>query len=69
MSSVVADAVAVADRYTVEHETRYAYRVPVAQSAAHFRHAGAAVAKVLARPRDRATADEGHQRRDAFGNG
>ena len=65
-------AVAAADRYVVEHETCYAYRVPVAQSwqLAHLtpsRLPWQAVRshEIVVEP----SPDERHDSRDAFGNG
>ena len=60
------------DRYTVEHETRYAYRVPVSQSwqLAHLTPKDLAWQKVLAhRVVIEPTPDERREARDAFGNG
>jgi transglutaminase-like putative cysteine protease len=59
-------------RYCVEHETRYTYRVPVAQSwqLAHLTPASLPWQKVLAHELAiEPPPDERHQRRDAFGNG
>ncbi|MGZ8259741.1 MAG: transglutaminase family protein [Caldimonas sp.] len=64
-------AVVAADRYVVEHDTRYTYRVPVAQSwqLAHLSPPSLPWQRVLAHelaiePRP----DERHERHDAFGN-
>ena len=60
------------DRYTVEHETRYAYRVPVSQSwqLAHLTPKNLAWQKVLAHQLViEPTPDERREARDAFGNG
>ncbi|HEY2562012.1 MAG TPA: transglutaminase family protein [Caldimonas sp.] len=59
-------------RYDVEHETRYTYRVPVAQSwqLAHLTPASLPWQKVLAHELAiEPPPDERHQRCDAFGNG
>jgi transglutaminase-like putative cysteine protease len=59
-------------RYTVEHETRYAYRVPVSQSwqLAHLTPKDLAWQKVLAhRLVIEPSPDERREARDAFGNG
>ena len=72
MSPVAARAVTSADRYTVEHETRYAYRVPVAESwqLAHLSPPVLPWQKVLAHELAiEPPPDERHERRDAFGNG
>ena len=64
--------VAAADRYTVEHETRYAYRVPVAQSwqLAHLTPARLPWQKVLSHQLAiEPPPDERHERHDSFGNG
>jgi transglutaminase-like putative cysteine protease len=70
MSAIVsADGTA---RYTVEHETRYTYRVPVAQSwqLAHLTPATLPWQKVIAHELAiEPPPDEHHVRRDAFGNG
>ena len=61
-----------ADRYTVEHETRYTYRVPVAQSwqLAHLTPARLPWQNVLSHELViEPPPDERHERRDAFGNG
>ncbi len=68
-----ARAAAAFDRYSVEHETRYAYRVPVVAVVA-ARAPDAAPAAVAARRLARAARssrapDERHETRDAFGNG
>ncbi|HEY3636479.1 MAG TPA: transglutaminase family protein, partial [Caldimonas sp.] len=58
--------------YDVEHETRYTYRVPVAQSwqLVHLTPASLPWQKVLAHELAiEPPPDERHQRRDAFGNG
>jgi transglutaminase-like putative cysteine protease len=70
--SVSATMVRRAERYHVEHDTRYTYRVPVSQSwqLAHLTPATLPWQRVLAH--DLAiepTPDERHERRDAFGNG
>jgi transglutaminase-like putative cysteine protease len=60
------------DRYTVEHETRYAYRVPVAQSwqLAHLTPRHLPWQKVLRHEvAIEPVPDERHEARDAFGNG
>jgi transglutaminase-like putative cysteine protease len=60
------------DRYTVEHETRYAYRVPVSQSwqLAHLTPKDLAWQKVLAhRLVIEPAPEERRETRDAFGNG
>jgi transglutaminase-like putative cysteine protease len=60
------------DRYTVEHETRYAYRVPVSQSwqLAHLTPRHLPWQKVLSHElRIEPVPDERHEARDAFGNG
>ena len=61
------------DRYSVEHETRYAYRVPVSQSwqLAHLTPLPAALAARRLRTSSRSSRapDERHDARDAFGNG
>ena len=70
MSAVATGEAAV--RYTVEHETRYTYRVPVAQSwqLAHLTPATLPWQKVLAHELAiEPPPDEHHVRRDAFGNG
>jgi transglutaminase-like putative cysteine protease len=72
MSPMVAAAVLAFDRYTVEHETRYAYRVPVAQSwqLAHLRPPALPWQKVLAHELAiEPPPDERRERYDAFGNG
>lgn len=72
MRPVAAEVVAGTDRYTVEHETRYAYRVPVAQSwqLAHLTPPSLPWQKVLAHELAiEPPPDERHERRDAFGNG
>ncbi|MEO8923331.1 MAG: transglutaminase family protein [Caldimonas sp.] len=59
-------------RYTVEHETRYAYRVPVAQSwqLAHLTPRGLPWQRVVShRLGIEPAADERREERDAFGNG
>jgi transglutaminase-like putative cysteine protease len=59
-------------RYTVEHETRYAYRVPVAQSwqLAHLTPRELPWQHVLSHQlRIEPAADERREERDAFGNG
>ena len=61
-----------ADRYTVEHETRYAYRVPVAQSwqLAHLTPRELPWQHVLSHElRIEPATDERREERDAFGNG
>jgi transglutaminase-like putative cysteine protease len=71
MSSTVTGAVLAVDRYTVEHETRYAYRVPVTQSwqLAHLRPPALPWQKVLAHELAiEPPPDERHERRDSFGN-
>jgi len=62
----------MSDRYTVEHETRYAYRVPVSQSwqLAHLTPRHLPWQKVLRHElRIEPTPDERHDAKDAFGNG
>jgi transglutaminase-like putative cysteine protease len=59
-------------RYTVEHETRYAYRVPVSQSwqLAHLTPRELPWQRVLSHElRIEPAADERRDERDAFGNG
>jgi transglutaminase-like putative cysteine protease len=68
--SAVADAPTVA-RYTVEHETRYAYRVPVSQSwqLAHLTPPPLPWQTVLGHELAiEPPPDERHERSDAFGN-
>jgi transglutaminase-like putative cysteine protease len=65
-------AASMADRYTVEHETRYAYRVPVSQSwqLAHLTPRNLPWQKLLAHSlRIEPEPDERREARDAFGNG
>jgi transglutaminase-like putative cysteine protease len=72
MSAVPTLDAPVRDRYAVEHETRYTYRVPVAQSwqLAHLTPATLPWQTVLAHTLTiEPPADERHERRDAFGNG
>jgi transglutaminase-like putative cysteine protease len=60
------------DRYTVEHETRYAYRVPVSQSwqLAHLTPRHLPWQKVLRHELHiEPTPDERREAKDAFGNG
>ena len=68
----IADNIApAADRYTVEHDTRYTYRVPVAQSwqLAHLTPASLPWQAVRAHELAiEPPPDERHERRDAFGN-
>ena len=62
----------MSDRYTVEHETRYAYRVPVSQSwqLAHLTPRHLPWQKVLRHElRIEPTPDERREAKDAFGNG
>ncbi|MGZ5733912.1 MAG: transglutaminase family protein [Caldimonas sp.] len=62
----------MADRYTVEHETRYAYRVPVSQSwqLAHLTPRELPWQRVLSHElRIEPATDERREERDAFGNG
>ncbi|MEP6739215.1 MAG: transglutaminase family protein [Caldimonas sp.] len=71
-ASVERDPAGVADRYTVLHETRYAYRVPVAQSwqLAHLTPRVLPWQKVHAHDvRIEPEPDERHDGGDAFGNG
>jgi transglutaminase-like putative cysteine protease len=59
-------------RYTVEHETRYAYRVPVSQSwqLAHLTPRELPWQRVLTHELSiEPKADERHDERDSFGNG
>jgi transglutaminase-like putative cysteine protease len=70
--SVSATAVRRAERYHIEHDTRYTYRVPVSQSwqLAHLTPATLPWQKVLAHELAiEPPPDERHERRDAFGNG
>ncbi len=60
------------ERYTVEHETRYAYRVPVSQSwqLAHLTPRELPWQRVLSHElRIEPATDERHEECDAFGNG
>ena len=60
------------ERYRVEHETRYAYRVPVSQSwqLAHLTPRELPWQHVVAHElRIEPAPDERHEDRDAFGNG
>ena len=69
--SVAAMPVRPAERYSVEHETRYTYRVPVSQSwqLAHLTPATLPWQRVLAHELAiEPSPDERHERRDAFGN-
>jgi transglutaminase-like putative cysteine protease len=62
----------MSERYTVEHETRYAYRVPVSQSwqLAHLTPHHLPWQKVLRHElRIEPVPDERHEARDSFGNG
>jgi transglutaminase-like putative cysteine protease len=62
----------MSDRYTVEHETHYAYRVPVSQSwqLAHLTPRHLPWQKVLRHElRIEPTPDERREAKDAFGNG
>jgi transglutaminase-like putative cysteine protease len=62
----------MSDRYTVEHETRYAYRVPVSQSwqLAHLTPRHLPWQKVLRHELQiEPTPDERREAKDAFGNG
>ncbi len=62
----------MSDRYTVEHETQYAYRVPVSQSwqLAHLTPRHLPWQKVLRHElRIEPTPDERREAKDAFGNG
>ena len=70
MSETLA-AAAAPDRYRVEHDTRYTYRVPVAQSwqLAHLTPATLPWQDVLRHDLSiEPPPDERHERRDAFGN-
>ena len=65
-------APASCDRYSVEHDTRYAYRVPVSQSwqLAHLTPCLLPWQRVLAHELViEPPPDERHERRDPFGNG
>ncbi len=60
------------DRYSVEHETRYSYRVPVAQSwqLAHLTPCRLPWQQVVSHELAiEPTPDERHETRDSFGNG
>jgi len=62
----------MSDRYTVVHETHYAYRVPVSQSwqLAHLTPRHLPWQKVLRHElRIEPKPDERHEAKDAFGNG
>jgi transglutaminase-like putative cysteine protease len=70
-ASPVKEAAAV-DRYSVEHETRYAYRVPVSQSwqLAHLTPCRLPWQRVVSHELSiEPPPDERHEMRDAFGNG
>ncbi len=67
-----APAASASDVYHVEHETRYAYRVPVAQSwqLAHLTPRRLPWQKLLSHGLEiEPPPDERHESRDAFGNG
>ena len=72
MTSSAAEAEPAGDRYDVEHETRYTYRVPVSQSwqLAHLTPCELPWQRVVAHELAiEPPPDERHDTRDAFGNG
>ncbi len=71
-ASASPDAASTFDRYSVEHDTRYTYRVPVAQSwqLAHLTPAPLPWQRVVDHELVIEPApDERHESRDSFGNG